>query len=134
MNLENSIALVTGANRGLGKAYSDTLLAAGAAKVYAGARDPSFVAITDPRVVPVKLDVTQDEDVRAAAAACADVNLLINNAGIMLASPMLADGSESASPRRNGSERLRNAPHGSRLCARAGQKRRRRNREYCCRS
>jgi len=96
MNLENSIALVTGANRGLGKAYSDTLLAAGAAKVYAGARDPSFVAITDPRVVPVKLDVTQDEDVRAAAAACADVNLLINNAGIMLASPMLADGSESA--------------------------------------
>jgi NAD(P)-dependent dehydrogenase (short-subunit alcohol dehydrogenase family) len=96
MNIENSIALVTGANRGLGKAYTDALLAAGAARVYAGARDPSSVAITDPRLVPLKLDVTQGEDVLAAAAACADINLLINNAGIMLASPMLADGSEAA--------------------------------------
>jgi NAD(P)-dependent dehydrogenase (short-subunit alcohol dehydrogenase family) len=96
MNIENSIALVTGANRGLGKAYTDALLGAGAAKVYAGARDPSSVAITDPRLVPVKLDVTQDSDVQAAAAACADVNLLINNAGIMLASPMVAEDSESA--------------------------------------
>src|SRR5580692_7285158 len=96
MNIENSIALVTGANRGLGKAYTDALLGAGAAKVYAGARDPSSVAITDPRLVPVKLDVTQDGDVHAAAAACADVNLLINHAGIMLASPMLAEDSEAA--------------------------------------
>jgi len=83
MNIENSTALVTGANRGLGKAYTDELLAAGAAKVYAGARDPASVAITDPRIVPVKLDVTQDADVQAAAATCADVNILINNAGIM---------------------------------------------------
>src|SRR5580704_929656 len=96
MNIENSVALVTGANRGLGKAYTDALLAAGAAKVFAGARDPSSVAISDPRLVPVKLDVTQDADVNAAAARCADVNLLINNAGIMLASPMLAGDSEAA--------------------------------------
>ncbi len=96
MNIENSVALVTGANRGLGKAYTDALLAAGAVKVYAGARDPSSVAITDNRLIPVKLDVTRDEDVNAAAAACPDVNLLINNAGIMLASPMLAEGSEAA--------------------------------------
>jgi NAD(P)-dependent dehydrogenase (short-subunit alcohol dehydrogenase family) len=96
MNIENSIALVTGSNRGLGKAYTDALLAAGAAKVYAGARDPASVAVTDKRLVPVKLDVTQDGDVNAAAAACPDVNLLINNAGIMLASPMLVDGSETA--------------------------------------
>jgi NAD(P)-dependent dehydrogenase (short-subunit alcohol dehydrogenase family) len=96
MNIENSVALVTGANRGLGKAYTDALLAAGAAKVYAGARDPSSVAITGNRVIPVKLDVTEDKDVHAAAAVCADVNLLINNAGIMLASPMLAKDSESA--------------------------------------
>src|SRR5580658_4830317 len=96
MNIKNSIALVTGANRGLGKAYTDTLLAAGAARVYAGARDPASVAITDNRLVPVKLDVTRDEDVNVAAAACAEVNLLINNAGIMLASTMLADGTESA--------------------------------------
>jgi NAD(P)-dependent dehydrogenase (short-subunit alcohol dehydrogenase family) len=72
MNVESSVALVTGANRGLGKAYTDALLAAGAAKVYAGARDPASVAITDQRLVPVKLDVTQDSDVHAAAAACAD--------------------------------------------------------------
>jgi len=96
MNIENSIALVTGSNRGLGKAYTDALLAAGAAKVYAGARDASSVAITDNRLIPVKLDVTQDKDVQAATAACADVNLLINNAGIMLASPMLAEDSEAA--------------------------------------
>jgi NAD(P)-dependent dehydrogenase (short-subunit alcohol dehydrogenase family) len=96
MNIENSVALVTGANRGLGKAYTDALLAAGAAKVYAGARDPASVAITDTRLVPVKLDVTHDSDVQAAAAACTDVNLLINNAGIMLASPLLAEGSEAA--------------------------------------
>ena len=96
MNIENSVALVTGANRGLGKAYTDALLAAGAAKVYGGARDPASVAITDARLVPIKLDVTQDEEVQAAAATCADVNLLINNAGIMLASPMLAEGSEAA--------------------------------------
>lgn len=96
MNIENSIALVTGANRGLGKAYTDALLAAGVAKVYTGARDPACVAITDSRLVPVKLDVTQDADVHAAATLCADVNLLINNAGIMLASPILAEGSEAA--------------------------------------
>jgi NAD(P)-dependent dehydrogenase (short-subunit alcohol dehydrogenase family) len=96
MDIANSIALVTGANRGLGKAYVDALLAAGAAKVYAGARDPSSVAITDARVIPVKLDVTNDGDVHAAAVACHDVNLLINNAGIMLARPMLAEDSEAA--------------------------------------
>jgi NAD(P)-dependent dehydrogenase (short-subunit alcohol dehydrogenase family) len=96
MHIENSIALVTGANRGLGKAYTDALLAAGAAKVYAGARLTASVLVTDKRLVPVKLDVTEDGDVRAAATSCADVNLVINNAGIMLASPMLADGSEAA--------------------------------------
>ncbi|HTB12342.1 MAG TPA: SDR family oxidoreductase [Bryobacteraceae bacterium] len=96
MDIENSIALVTGANRGLGKAYTEALLLAGATRVYAGARDTASIDITDQRLVPIKLDVTQDEDVRAAAAACPDVNLLINNAGIMLGSPMLAEDSETA--------------------------------------
>ncbi len=94
MKIEGSVALVTGANRGLGKAYADALLAAGAAKVYAAARDPA--SILDTRLIPVKLDVTSKADVAAAAAACGDVSILINNAGAMLRSPMLADGSDAA--------------------------------------
>ncbi len=94
MEIAGSVALVTGANRGLGKAYAEALLAAGAAKVYAGARDPS--TISDPRLAPIKLDVTSAADVAAAAAMCRDVNLLINNAGAMLMTSMLAPGSEAA--------------------------------------
>ncbi len=94
MDIENCVAFVTGANRGLGKAYTEALLAAGAAKVYAGARDPA--TISNPRLTAVKLDVTSASDIAAAARMCGDVNLLINNAGILLASPMLAEGSEDA--------------------------------------
>ncbi len=94
MNIEGSVALVTGANRGLGKAYAEALLVAGAAKVYAAARDVS--TIRDPRLIPVELDVTSALDIAKAASACTDVNILINNAGAMLRSPMLADGSEAA--------------------------------------
>lgn len=96
MNIDNSVALVTGANRGLGKAFVEALLAAGAAKVYAGARDPRSVAGTDHRVVPVRLDIVQHDQVSAAAEACHGVNLLVNNAGIMLGSSMLAKNSEAA--------------------------------------
>jgi NAD(P)-dependent dehydrogenase (short-subunit alcohol dehydrogenase family) len=95
MNIEGCTALVTGANRGLGKAYVDALFAAGAAKVYAGARDSK--SVTDGRAIPVKLDVTSPADVTLAATEhCRDINLLINNAGIMLASPMLQPHSEDA--------------------------------------
>jgi NAD(P)-dependent dehydrogenase (short-subunit alcohol dehydrogenase family) len=94
MDIEGRIALVTGANRGLGKAYVAALLAAGAAKVYAGTREP--VASTDPRLVPVKLDVTAPADVAAAATACGDVDLLINNAGVMLLTPALVPDSDAA--------------------------------------
>lgn len=88
MNIKGSVALVTGANRGLGLAYAKALLAAGASKVYAGARDPSSVTL--PGVVPVKLDVTRPEDIAAAAAQCSDVNLVINNAGIIAPDPLLS--------------------------------------------
>ncbi|HEY9773106.1 MAG TPA: SDR family oxidoreductase [Planktothrix sp.] len=83
MQIRNCIALVTGANRGLGKAYVEALLAAGAAKVYAGARNANDISQTDERVVAIKLDVTSQADIDAAAARCTDLNVLINNAGIM---------------------------------------------------
>lgn len=83
-------ALVTGANRGLGKAFVQALLDRGAAKVYAAARDPGAVEVTDARVVPVRVDITNPGDVAAAARGCADVSLLINNAGAMLQAPFLS--------------------------------------------
>ncbi|HZQ86610.1 MAG TPA: SDR family oxidoreductase [Acidimicrobiales bacterium] len=89
MNIEGSVALVTGANRGLGEAFTRLLVENGAAKVYGGARDPG--SITVPGVVPVKLDITSAEDVAAAAALAADVTLVINNAGISTGTSVLAD-------------------------------------------
>ncbi|MDO7897502.1 SDR family oxidoreductase [Pseudomonas citrulli] len=81
MQIKGSVALVTGANRGLGKAFVQALLAAGAAKVYAAARDPATVQ-AQPNVVPLKLDVTRPEDIAAAVEGVQDLTLLINNAGI----------------------------------------------------
>jgi NAD(P)-dependent dehydrogenase (short-subunit alcohol dehydrogenase family) len=83
-------ALVTGANRGLGKAFVAELLDRGVAVVYAAARNPDTVDINDGRVVPIRLDVTKPDDVSAAASRCADVSVLINNAGAMLRTPLLA--------------------------------------------
>ncbi len=80
MKLEGSVVLITGANRGLGLEFAKQALAAGAKKVYAGARDPSKITLAG--VVPVKLDVTNADDVGTVASQCADVTLLINNAGI----------------------------------------------------
>jgi NAD(P)-dependent dehydrogenase (short-subunit alcohol dehydrogenase family) len=90
MNLVGSVALVTGANRGLGLAITDALLAAGAARVYAGARDPDAVPARDG-VVPVRLDVTDEVQVADLAAALPDVTLVVNNAGVASASGLLDD-------------------------------------------
>jgi NAD(P)-dependent dehydrogenase (short-subunit alcohol dehydrogenase family) len=81
MNIKDSVVFISGANRGLGLQFAREAMARGAKKVYAGVRDPSTVEI--PGVVAIKLDVTNAEDVRAAAKACSDVTLLINNAGIV---------------------------------------------------
>ena len=88
MNIKDSVAFVTGANRGLGLAITKALLAAGAKKVYGAARDPK--SITLPGVIPIQLDVTDEAQVAAAVAVAGDVNLLINNAGISLSTPYLA--------------------------------------------
>lgn len=86
MELNNVTALVTGANRGLGREFVEQLLAAGAAKVYAAARDTAalgeLAAAHPGRVVVLSLDITQPAQVAAAVAACGDVTLLVNNAGI----------------------------------------------------
>lgn len=80
MDIKGSVALVTGANRGLGAALCRVLLDRGATTVYAGARDPSTVTMNG--VVPLALDVTSLADIAAAAERCGDVTLLVNNAGI----------------------------------------------------
>lgn len=80
MKLDNAIVFVTGANRGLGEEFARQALALGARKVYAAARDPGAVRL--PGVVPVRLDVNDPVQVKEAAAACGDVTLVVNNAGI----------------------------------------------------
>ena len=97
MKIEGSVALVTGANRGLGAAFCRTLLDRGAAKVYAGARN--LHSVDHPGVVPVQLDVTSATDIAAAAASCGDVTLLINNAGIGTGTSALADDALDAARR-----------------------------------
>jgi len=94
MKIQGSVALVTGANRGLGLAFAKALLAGGAKKVYAAARDPRTITLEG--VVPLKLDVTSAEDIAAAVKAAGDVDLVINNAGIALAPALLdADGEDA---------------------------------------
>jgi NAD(P)-dependent dehydrogenase (short-subunit alcohol dehydrogenase family) len=86
MKLQNAVALVTGANRGLGLAFSQALVTAGA-KVYAAARDPA--SIKQPGVTAMKLDVTNAAEVAALALKLGDVSLLVNNAGIARGSSFL---------------------------------------------
>jgi len=87
--IEGSIALVTGANRGLGQALVSALLEAGAAKIYAAVRDEQKLTHRDPRVVPLTLDLTRPQSSVDAAKKAGDVRLLINNAGIMTAGNVL---------------------------------------------
>jgi NAD(P)-dependent dehydrogenase (short-subunit alcohol dehydrogenase family) len=80
MEIKGSVVFVTGANRGFGRELAAQLVERGAAKVYAGARNPDSVDL--PGVVPVRIDITDPESIAEAAALAADTTILINNAGL----------------------------------------------------
>jgi NAD(P)-dependent dehydrogenase (short-subunit alcohol dehydrogenase family) len=82
MNITDQVALVTGANRGIGRQFVLELLEQGAAKVYATARRPETLDFDDSRVIPLRLDLLDHDSVVEAAATANDVTLLVNNAGI----------------------------------------------------
>jgi len=85
--IEGTVALVTGANRGIGRALTEALLMRGVGKIYATARNPEALrTLRDARVVPLQLDVTDADQIRAATEAASDVELVFNNAGVALAS------------------------------------------------
>jgi NAD(P)-dependent dehydrogenase (short-subunit alcohol dehydrogenase family) len=82
MNIENKTILVTGANRGIGRALVDEALRRGAKRVYAGTR--SALQNTDPRVTPLVLDVTNLAQIQRAVNEVRTLDVLINNAGIAI--------------------------------------------------
>jgi NAD(P)-dependent dehydrogenase (short-subunit alcohol dehydrogenase family) len=88
MDIKGSVALVTGANRGIGAEWVRQLRERGAAKIYAGARDPLSVSPADG-VVPIALNVTDKAQVEAAASQAADVNIIINNAAVSYRQPLI---------------------------------------------
>ncbi|MFD6289938.1 SDR family oxidoreductase [Streptomyces sp. NPDC060205] len=91
MEIAGSTALVTGANRGIGRCFVDELLARGVERVYAAARNPGTITASDPRVSPLYLDLLDEKSIRDAAAIAQDVTLLVNNAGIATGANLLTD-------------------------------------------
>jgi NAD(P)-dependent dehydrogenase (short-subunit alcohol dehydrogenase family) len=89
MQINGSIALVTGANRGIGRRFVEQLLAEGAQKVYAGCRHPDLLDVDDVRVVPLHLDLLDEASIQRAAVAAPDVTLLVNNAGMSTGADLL---------------------------------------------
>jgi NAD(P)-dependent dehydrogenase (short-subunit alcohol dehydrogenase family) len=86
MKRDHVTALVSGANRGLGRRIAAELVARGA-KVYAAARRPDTIDLPD--VVPIQLDITDLDSVRRAAETATDVTVLVNNAGVSTRASLL---------------------------------------------
>jgi NAD(P)-dependent dehydrogenase (short-subunit alcohol dehydrogenase family) len=86
-SLQGAVALVTGANRGIGRTFAAELLERGAARVYGAARNPATIG--DPGLVPVQLDITDPGQMAAVAERCSDVTVLVNNAGVFSRLPLL---------------------------------------------
>ena len=93
-SIKNKVALVTGANRGIGKSIVEEFLANGASKVYAAARNPEslnpLLSEYPDSVVPVRIDLNNPETIAAAAEIASDVEIIVNNAGIFKASDLLS--------------------------------------------
>ncbi|GAA3467394.1 SDR family oxidoreductase [Nonomuraea roseola] len=92
MELKDAVAVVTGANRGLGRHLAAQLVERGA-KVYAAARRPQSVDVAG--VIPLRLDVTDEESIRAATRIASDTTLLVNNAGISTGTPLIVSDLEA---------------------------------------
>jgi NAD(P)-dependent dehydrogenase (short-subunit alcohol dehydrogenase family) len=97
MDIDGAEALVSGGNRGHGKAFVQALLDAGARKVYEGSRSPS--ECTDPRQHTLRLDITNVRDIAAAAQTCRDVTICVNNAGIASVGSLLYPGDDDSARR-----------------------------------
>lgn len=89
MKLEHATVLITGANRGLGRALLTASLARGARRVYAGSRDLAKLTDLPARAVPLQLDIDDPRSLAAAADKAADVTVLINNAGVLVSGGVL---------------------------------------------
>ncbi|MBL4572113.1 MAG: SDR family oxidoreductase [Gammaproteobacteria bacterium] len=100
VSIKDKVVLISGSNRGIGKSFAIQALEMGAKKVYAAARDESklagLVEKYGDKIIPLTLDVTDQDQVTAAAAAAGDVEVLINNAGIGGGGQIIGNPDESA--------------------------------------